>query len=194
MRFHLGPPLNDPAFDPQPPWRALREPQRISVVVFLSLPLGLLATLGFVLLLSLATASREFTLFFRDPAVWFAFLVLVSLHELLHALVVPGSIKSPQLVVGFWPRPFLPSVHYQGELTRERFLLVTLSPLLVLSAVCLLGAVLTPAVATFWVTLGLLNALGAGDDLLVTFLLLWQVPRGACLRNQGWRTFWRPGA
>jgi hypothetical protein len=35
-----------------------------------------------------------------------------------------------------------------------------------------------------------LNALVACGDLFGIGLLLWQVPRAATVRNQGWRTFW----
>ncbi len=193
MRFRFGPPPLDPAFEPRPPWRPLREPRRIVFFLALALPLGLLAALGFLLLAVVLRPSQEFVIAPDDVSLLLALLLLVPLHEGCHALVVPGSLTSPNLIVGVWPKAVAGYVHYEGELGRSRFLLVTLCPFLVLSAVALAAARLFPAAEQFWLTLGLLNALGSGGDLLGALLVLSQVPRDARLRNQGMDTYWRPG-
>jgi hypothetical protein len=192
MRFHLGPPPTDPAFQPAPPWRPLREPRRASLVILLSLPLGLLAAFLFTLPLLLRSPDRSLTIPLSGLPSLLALLLLVPLHELLHALPLPGSLRSPQLVLGLWPRSLLAYVHYLGELGRARFLVVALSPLVAVSLLAYAGLSLLPSLAPFWLTLGLLNALGSGADLLAAALVLTQVPPGAHLRNHSWRTYWRP--
>ncbi len=194
MRVSLGPPPLDPAFDPQPPWRPLREPRRIVFVILLAVPLGLAAAVGFAILAFFLAPSGAFVLALDDPVVWLALLLLVPLHEGCHALALPSSLASPALVVGFWPRTLLAYVHYQGELTRTRFLVVALCPLMLLSVLCLAAIRFVPPLETFAFALGLFNAVGAGGDLLATALVLAQVPRNGRLRNQGWYTYWRPAS
>jgi len=41
------------------------------------------------------------------------------------------------------------------------------------------------------VFLAILNAAAASGDIIGFFLVLFQVPSGAQVRNQGWKTFWR---
>ncbi len=193
MRFRFGPPPLDPTFEPRPPWRPLREPRRIVVVLVLALPLGLLAALGFVLLAVALRPSHGLVIAPDGVSLVLALLLLAPLHEACHALIVPGSLTSPKLIVGVWPKAVVGYVHYEGELGRARFLLVAFCPLVVVSVVSLAAAALFPSAEQFWLMLGLLNALGTGGDLLGALSVLSQVPRGARLRNQGWRTYWRPG-
>lgn len=191
MRFHLGPPPVDPSFDPQLPWQPLREPKRIASVIALSLPLGMLAALGY-LVVALALEPAHTTVLALDLQILFAFVFLIPLHELLHALAVPGPLRSQRLVVGIWSRAFLAYVHYTGVLRRERWLIVALCPLVTLSVLCLALAQALPAWKTFWLTVGALNALASGGDLLGALLVLTHVPRQAWVRNHGWYTYWRP--
>lgn len=95
-------------------------------------------------------------------------------------------------MLGVWPRAFVAYVHYTGELTRERWLLTALCPLVAVTVATLALSRLVPAWREPVLVFGLLNAIGAGGDLLSAVLVLAQVPPGASLRNQGWRTFWRP--
>lgn len=191
MRILFGPPPPDPSFDPQLPWRALREPRHIAAVIVLALPLGALAAVGYLVLALLLHPTGEFVLSFGQGAV-VALLLFVPVHELLHAVAVPGSLGSPQLVVGVWPRAALVYVHYNGELGRARWLLVALLPLSAISLVTLILTQLVPPWEDFLLTFGVFNALGSGGDLLAAALVVAGVPRGARLRNQGWRTYWRP--
>lgn len=191
MRFHLGPPPSDPTFHPQPPWQPLREPHHIALLLALAIPLGVLTAVGYVVLALFLQPTGELVLS-GDRWTLVAVFVLIPTHELLHALSVPGSLASPHLVLGVWPRAFVAYVHYTGELTRERWLLTALCPLVAVTVATLALSRLVPAWREPVLVFGLLNAIGAGGDLLSAVLVLAQVPPGASLRNQGWRTFWRP--
>lgn len=190
MRFHLGSPPTDPTFHLQPPWQPLREPHRLAWLLVLAVPLGFLAAVGYLVLALLLQPTRELVLSSEPWAFLAVLLLLVPTHELLHALSVPGSLASPHLVLGLWPRAFLAYVHYTGELTRARWLLVTLSPLVIVTVTTLALSRLLPSWQESLLLFGLLNAIGSGGDLLNAVLVLGQVPPGARLRNQGWRTFW----
>lgn len=191
MRFLLGPPPADPSFHPHLPWQPLREPKQIASVIALSLPLGMVAAIGY-LTIALTLEPSHTIIVTLNLQAFFAFILLIPLHELLHALAVPGSLGSPQLVVGIWPRTFLAYVHYMGVLRRERWLLVALNPLVTLSLLSLAFAQVLPAWKSSWLTIGVLNALASGGDLLGVLLILTQVPRQAWVRNHGWYTYWRP--
>jgi hypothetical protein len=162
-------------------------------VILLALPLGFLAAALFVFAALLLSTGDELVVRLDAPSL-LALALLIPVHELMHALVVPGSLASAHLVLGFWPRSLLAYVHYEQELARSRFLLVALTPLLVLSAVSLALLWCFPTLQSFWLVFGLANALGSGGDLLAAGLVLAQVPRGARVRNLGWSTYWRPSA
>ncbi|MCM8750346.1 DUF3267 domain-containing protein [Thermomicrobiaceae bacterium CFH 74404] len=194
MRWHVGPPPRDELFDPAPPWRRLREPRQIAVSIMLSLPLGLLAALAILVLGAALAPQRQTVLVFSVRFLPFVAFVLavVAVHELLHAVTFPGSLRSPHVVLGFWPRALLFYAHYSGELSRERFLLTLICPFAVMSAASLLLSTIDPAHQGLWLSAGAFNAFASSMDLFGFVLIAIQVPRGARLRNQGSVTYWKP--
>jgi hypothetical protein len=116
---------------------------------------------------------------------------VVVVHELLHASAHPMAGRSPHSILGVWPSRGLFYAHYDGELSRERFIVILLMPFAVITLLPLAAAVVmrdasdaVAFVSAFNAVLGCVDVLGVG-------LLLWQVPAGATCRNQGWRTYWR---
>lgn len=194
MRWHFGPPPEDDLFDPAPPWRRLREPRRIAVSIVLSLPLGLLAALVILILgASLAPQTQTVLVFNVRFLPFLAFvLAVVTVHELLHAVTFPGSLRSPHVALGFWPRALVFYAHYSGELSRERVLLALICPFTVISLGSLLLSVIDPARQELWLLTGTFNALASSMDLFGFLLVAAQVPRRARVRNQGYVTYWKP--
>jgi hypothetical protein len=94
-------------------------------------------------------------------------------------------------MIGLWLVKGLFYAHYDGPLSRNRFVLTLLTPLLVLT----LGVWLAELVLhTGWGLLpawSVLNAMFAGGDILATGMVVWQIPARAETRNQGWNTWWR---
>jgi hypothetical protein len=124
-------------------------------------------------------------------------LVSVALHELLHLVWHPGWGLSPQSLVLVWPRRVLLGVHYEGFMSRRRWLAMRLSPLLgltVLPTVVLL-VLHPPGMSFFWqqftVLLVLVNSWGAGGDLVASVIVARQVPRGGEVGNWNGRACWR---
>ncbi len=119
-------------------------------------------------------------------------LALVTVHEFLHAVTFPGSLRSPHVVLGIWPRALVFYAHYSGELSRERVLLALICPFTVISLGSLLLSVIDPARQGLWLLTGTFNALASSMDLFGFLLVAAQVPRRARVRNQGYVTYWKP--
>ena len=119
------------------------------------------------------------------------FAALIIVHELVHTVVHPMKGNSPQSILGFWPSKILFYAHYDGELSRNRFVTILLAPLLVISFAPLLLASLFQWYSGWIAFASILNAVMACGDIFGATLLLIQVPASAITRNQGWKTYWK---
>jgi hypothetical protein len=128
---------------------------------------------------------------FSIPALLFVFVLITVVHELIHAVVHPMTGRSPHTILGFWPSKALFYAHYDGELTRNHFVVILLMPLFVISFLPLMVATLVGTSSGWLAFASTLNALMACVDMLGAGMLLIQIPRTAIVRNQGWRTYWR---
>jgi len=126
-----------------------------------------------------------------------ALLLFVPLHELVHALVYPGLGLSPRTVVVLWPAKLRFGVYYEGCMTRRRWLVMRLAPLVGLSVIPVLLLTLFKVVPVsfateiFWQVLTLMNAVGSGGDLVAVVWVLAQVPAGAEICFRGGKAYWR---
>jgi hypothetical protein len=199
MRFHIGAPPSSTDFAPDIDWRPLVEPSPCLLQV-VALPIGLLVSGGVAWCWAQLLDTR---LNFSSPAALLrfvlllvlAFPLLVVVHELVHAAIHPHMGRSPATIVGMWPTRMVFFAHYDGVLSRTRFLAIFVMPVLALTFVPLaLWAILCPAAPTVgWLLAwcGIWNALFSCGDLVGMVLVLAQVPGGATVRNQGWKTYWR---
>lgn len=198
MRFNLGPVPEDPDFHPDGhEWRNLKEPS-FGVLMLLVLPVAGLLVAG--MLSAWATVARaadadEAVQFVMTPATLLyslaALVVLVVVHELAHMLVLPRFGSTPATVVGFWPSKFTPYVSFEGELARNRYMIVGLTPFVLLSLVPLLAGALLGWAPTWLVALSTVNAFASSGDLINAGLLAAQVPRDGVVRSKGLATWWR---
>jgi hypothetical protein len=84
--------------------------------------------------------------------------------------------------------------HYSGPLTRNRFLAVFAMPLLVITVLPLVIAALGLVPKALFLPVAWFstwNAMAACGDIFGIALILFQVPRGAIVQNQSWRTYWK---
>jgi hypothetical protein len=124
------------------------------------------------------------------PTFLLFFVGFVVVHEMIHALVHPICGRSPHSILGFWASLGF-YAHYDGEMSRNRLIAILLMPLLIISIVPLLVSAVAQ-VASGWVAfVSAFNALCACVDMLLTCLLLFQVPATAIVRFKSWRIFWR---
>ncbi|HKW30603.1 MAG TPA: DUF3267 domain-containing protein [Verrucomicrobiae bacterium] len=205
MRLHLGAVPISPDFVPDSRWKPLREcsPARMH---FIALPLGtvvvvLLAWFWFVFTPLRAVPSKFSPIFlvhsYLDlPVSSFLLFVagvfgLLIIHELLHAVLNPLAGCSHKTVLGFWPSLLLFYNYYDGELSRNRFIAIALTPFIVLSLVPLTVATCGQFMSGWAAIMSCINALGSSADMLGAGMLLFQVPRAAVVRNKGWKSYWR---
>ena len=137
------------------------------------------------------TSLQDVTPTMSLPAFLVSFAGIVVVHELIHAAVHPMSGRSPHSIVGFWPSGGMIYAHYDGEMTRNRFVAILLMPLVVISFVPLLVAAVAQVPSGRVAFISAFNAFLACADILGAGLVLFQIPATAIVRQQGWRTYWR---
>jgi hypothetical protein len=190
MRFHYGAVPESPDFIPVPPWRPLKEPSPL-LVQFIALPIGIVAA-GIVAVLWLTlTPLSEVTIQLSLSTFFLTFAAIVIVHELAHAAVHPGGGLSPRTILGVWPARLVFYAHYDGEMSRNRFIAVFLMPLIVISLLPLAVSAVTQIPMPWLAFVSTFNALLACVDILGAGMLLTQLPATAIARNQGWQTYWR---
>ncbi|WP_246055223.1 DUF3267 domain-containing protein [Pseudalkalibacillus caeni] len=117
--------------------------------------------------------------------------LLVVIHELLHLVFIPDFLKSKSTSVGL--TIFGGFVYTEEEISKPRYILVTIAPFIILSVALplFLGGLgwLTPTLK-FVI---LLNALASSVDILNLIILLTQVPKNGKLRSNGMKTYWKKG-
>ncbi len=203
MRFQFGKVVPNPEFDPsQGSWRKIREPG-LGWYYLAGVPLAAI-TVGCLSVAIAAVGDTDAHIAIRPGDVSFgrvagvvllvvgAFLALLLAHEGLHLLAHPGSGRTANSILGVWPSRGVFYAYYDGEISRNRFLLMAALPFLVLSV---------GPVALFWVvakvhlwlaSVALLNSIASCFDLLIIAICISQVPSRAVLRHHRWGTYWRP--
>lgn len=131
------------------------------------------------------------------PRYWMiiaAAVLVAPLHELTHALAFPGSTRSTDRALIFWPRRFVLCAQYQAVLSRNRYLFVLLTPFLTLSLLPTLACALFQIASAprLCIVLLLFNALVCGEDVLAALLVVAQVPADGSIRNECGVTLWKP--
>jgi hypothetical protein len=201
MRFHYGAIPSSPDFTPDDTWKSIREPSPW-LMQLIALPIGVVTAAGAALLWLFLTPMGEAkpaafidALAALTPAAFLAALAgIIVVHELIHAVVHPQAGRSSHSILGFWPSRVLFYAHFDGELSRNRFIGILLMPLLVISILPLLVAACIQIPCGWMAFISSSNALLACGDVFGAGMVLYQIPATAIVRNQGWRTFWREPA
>jgi hypothetical protein len=187
-------------------WRKLNAPGSTAIAILMSVPLMLLSFIivaGIVMLVASASLS-QLTDFFSSlftgsfsieiklldillGALSLALLMLV--HELLHLVFIRGFLRSDKTYLGIMYAGFY--VVTEEVLTRQRFIIISLVPFIVLSVLLpiVLGA--TGMLSPGLIILALLNAIGSSVDLLGLLLVIRQTPPGAGILCIGMYTYWK---
>jgi hypothetical protein len=193
MRFCLGPIPNSSDFVPDDSWKPLREPSPW-LLQLIAIPLGLGAAVGVAWLWIVLVPLPRFAVESSWPIFLLSIVGIIAAHELIHMIAHPMFGRSPHSIVGLWPSKLLFYAHYDGELTRNRLVVIFLLPLIVISFVPLAVAAVAQWGSVAAALVSIVNALAACGDVLGTILVLLQIPATGIVRNQGWKTYWRDGA
>ncbi|MFC7321272.1 DUF3267 domain-containing protein [Halobacillus campisalis] len=182
-------------------WIPLKEPSSVFLATVFSIPLmiiNMMITLG-ALYLASGLSFNEFGIHGHSFTItinllsllYFLFLIfiLVVVHEGIHLLCVPKFLKSKKTYAGL--TFFGGYVYTEEELTKKRFLLITLAPFVILS-------ILTPFMLGFLGVmnstlkiLAIINAAASSVDVLGAIIITFQVPKRATMVNNGIKSYWK---
>jgi len=189
MKFSLGlPPEAESSSAEEGCWRLVKEPG-ILAVQFIGVIAGL-CMVGLILAVLFIRRGSDLSEV-SWPAVIVLFLPATPIHELIHASLFPGGPLTEKVTLGFYPRAVGCYAHFDGLLSRSRYVLICAGPLLVLTLLPL--SVLTvftpgwPYLLEFILANGLLSSV----DILTIMFILKQVPRDSVLVNSGTETYWK---
>jgi hypothetical protein len=208
MRFHYGPIPEEAGFEPESQGSAgIREPKPLLMNV-LAIPAAFLM-LGLMFgLLSLVWEGGPQVIWRVSEGesppsfllILATILLSVPLHELLHALAHPKLGRSSNSILGLWLSRGLFYAHYEGEISRNRFLAILAMPFLILSLLPVIIIALFSAsgstillVPRYLVIVVLVNGVLSSGDALGFTLILSQIPGSAVVRNKGWQSYWKRG-
>jgi hypothetical protein len=202
MRFHYGAVPENEAFHPEAEgWRSVREPNPLVMQLF-ALPLMFLLMAGWGLSV----------LLFMGPEIFFPkisgmagiaancllgsglFFLMIPLHELIHALFHPGWGFSTRTVIGLWLSKALFYAHYEGIMSRNRFLMVFLAPYPVLGVLPTIAAIAFPEWRPVLLPFSFWGSIMPCGDFVGLMVVLFQIPASAIVQNKGWKTYWKPSS
>lgn len=132
---------------------------------------------------------------------WFAviltLIVYIPAHELLHLLFHPQNGRSDQSTLAIWPKKLRFGVYYEGCMSRTRWFVMRMAPLI---GLCLIPFTIISlanwlpinhAVVISMQVLMLVNCIGSGGDVVAVMYVARHVPAGSDLCFEGGRAYWR---
>ena len=194
MRFVKGPIPENEAFQPEMAgWNKLKELD-IKWVRWIGFPFGLPVALALLWISNLQFSSIRDLSFLHFLIILLGAYALIPIHEYLHALFMPKKQSDDGVVLGYWKEMKIFFAHYEGEMARNRFLLVLVAPLLCISAIPVVVLTVLEINLSLFTGILLFHAILCGGDLYAISAVLLGIPNKALIRNKGWRTYWRPRA
>jgi len=181
-------PENTEFFPEQEGWKSLKEPKSMGATILLSLPIGLIMASIVITIADLYGIKSDINL---NLSLILALLIVTPIYEILHALIFPESIKSDKVILGFSPKVGAFYAHYEGEISKIRFLMALIMALVVITVIPLVFLCLTGINFPFLIKISALNALCACADVFSFFVVLFQVPKNSLIRNKGFKTYWK---
>lgn len=207
MRFRYGPIPEDDVFHPEAQgWSDLHEPGPL-IFTILAIPAGILLMGATIYAISLAweggpLAIIQEVLEQSGPNPFLVFLIVlvisIPIHELVHLFTHPQFGRSNKSVFGLWLSRGMFYAHYEGAVSRNRFLSILAAPYLVLAwppviILALIGISVSIVYVEILVLVALVNSVLPAGDVLGFFLMVSQVPSSACVKNKGWKSYWKLG-
>lgn len=119
-----------------------------------------------------------------------SFLILIPIHEFIHALIFPESIISENVGFGFIPKGVAFFAFYFGEMSRSRFIGILLAPLTIMTLIGLIILVIIKDNSILEHII-LYNSLVACVDCFGAYMIMKQVPANATVRNKKNKTYWK---
>jgi hypothetical protein len=205
MRFRYGPIPEDEGFHPEAQgWSGIREPGPLMVNV-LAIPAAILLLAATTFAISLAwegglQAIIQEILEQSGPDPFLVSLgvlaISIPVHELVHLFTQPQFGLLNKSVFGLWLSRGMFYAHYEGAVSRNRFLSILAAPYLVLAwlpviILALIGTSVPIEYVEILLFMALINSALPAGDVIGFFLLASQVPSSARVKNKGWKSYWK---
>jgi len=180
-------------------WTQLKEAKSISGMILMSLPLMIILALASYLLIDLYVGidlkaygfdfDKGTYVFNFNIIVCLAMILFLLIHEIIHLIFIPNFIKSKKTIIGL--KVFFGFVYSEEKIKKNRYLLISLAPLLFLSILLpiILGmmGMLKGAIVIYII----INSAGSSVDLLNVIMVMLQVPTDCMLTSNGKKTYWK---
>lgn len=192
MRFVFGKIPENSGFNPdEGGWKLLKEPPFWIMLWVIPLPVGILTSVTLYMTVTTFTPFNTHNNIFPLYAFFLIFIVLIIIHELIHAVISPDRGLSDKTIIGFWPSKLVFYAHYEGAKSRNNFLLTLIAPFLVLSVLPIL---LAAFFELSWLEIGyisILNGFASSMDIFNFFYVLFGIKKNHTVQNKGWYTYWK---
>lgn len=99
---------------------------------------------------------------------------MIPIHEVVHALAFPDSLTSDKVILGYYPKGNVFFAHYDGEMTRNRFILTLVYPFLVISVLPLIIGAVVNFKSPLILSLSFVNAVLTYIDIFGAILIFSQ--------------------
>ena len=182
-------------------WSKLKEPSSLSMATLMSLPFMIINTVIYMVLIyflypplrEVLTSSEVDIIFSIDiialVLLLSASLVLMIIHEFIHALFIPNVLKSDKT---FWGINGLYGFVFSTEKFKKgRFIIISIMPFILLSIILPIILSYMGLLNVYTIALCLINAAGSCVDMLNIFLIARQVPNNSLIINNGFETYFK---
>ena len=180
-------------------WKMLKEPRNLVTATLISLPISIIniyLCIFFIKLINKDLLTIINSIFYDGKFVFTIKLVYIVyiyvyifLHEVIHLVCIPNfaNSKSTFISVKLWGG----FVYTEEIISRNRYLIVTIMPFIILSFVMPIIMTLLGVNPMIILILAIVNAAGASVDVLSFILLFFQAPRNSNIKNNGIKTFYK---
>jgi len=176
-------------------WKKIKEPSNLPIAILMSVPfMFLCGAISYIIVLQFTDifanilSTGSFSITIRLDYILFAFLLILS-HERIHAVFIPNFLRSDDTYFGI--RPWGGFVYTTQKLGKARFLLISVAPFVIISVLLPIILGLLNLLNGVIAALILLNAFASSVDILSASLILFQVPNGAMIVNNGFETYYK---
>jgi len=182
-------------------WTKIKEPSNLTLATLVSIPFMFFSAFIFFKLIFYINPSLKeifnignnisFTIQFNLKTLMFlvGFYLFMLLHEIIHAIFLPNVLSSKNVYFGI--RALYGFIYTTEEISKCRFLIVSIMPFFLLSIVLPILLNSLEIMNGYTILLCLINALGSCVDLLNIFLISTQVPNKSYIRINGFETYFK---
>ncbi|WGX77507.1 DUF3267 domain-containing protein (plasmid) [Paraclostridium bifermentans] len=180
-------------------WKMLKEPRNLVTATLISLPISIINIYLCILFIKLINKDLltivnsifyDGKFVFTIKLVYIVYIyVYIFLHEVIHLVCIPNftNSKSTFISVKLWGG----FVYTEEIINRNRYLIVTIMPFIILSFVMPFIMTLLGVNPMIVLILAIVNGAGSSVDVLSFILLFFQAPRNSKIKNNGIKTFYK---